>query len=192
MHLEGWEADENPITRGGVLRTEGGPFKNQRDLSNGVSGAGNASLNAVCVGEADMGRIVESMLVRLGRGDDGVEGALCFGAICSSCKHRESIDSNMDCGGSDLGGTGGIDKDKGRILSTGGEFGGVATGEGAGGGRSSRELDLRREPRVLRVRGGQTLVEEARCRFGGGGGAREAMEGSGRKDNGSRERLGDK
>ena len=44
-------------------------------------------------------------------------------------------------------------------------------GDAAGGGRS--ELDLRL-PRVLMVRGGRTLVDEARFRVRGGG-ARDAM-----------------
>ena len=44
-------------------------------------------------------------------------------------------------------------------------------GDAAGGGRSELE---RRRPRVLMVRGGRMLVDDARCLVRGGG-AREAM-----------------
>lgn len=45
--------------------------------------------------------------------------------------------------------------------------GGVHDGDGRGEDSSRRELDLRR-PKLLRVRGGRTLVEDARWRVTGG------------------------
>ena len=56
------------------------------------------------------------------------------------------------------------------------DMGGKA-GDGVGGGRSSSEFDLRRDPRLFRVRAGRTLVEEARWRLDADcGGARQAIE----------------
>lgn len=71
-----------------------------------------------------------------------------------------------------------------------GVSGGVSRGEATGGGRASRELDLRREPREVKVSGGRTFVEDARCLLGGGGGAREAITRDGNKRELMRPRLG--
>ena len=94
------------------------------------------------------------------------------------------MDANADLGGWDWRG-GGMESE-----SAGTSFGrGVGRdGEGVGGGASRRELDLLR-PRVARVRGGRTFVEEALCLLGGGaGGQREADMARKQRRRGSRAR----
>ncbi|OBZ70464.1 hypothetical protein A0H81_09973 [Grifola frondosa] len=124
------------------------------------------------VGEADSGKTESSVLARLGREDEGVEGKLCIEGKWKNCEHRDSMEVNL-ARRADSGCRAGIDKERaGNSLSRAGERGGVRHGEGLGEGRSRRELDLRR-PRVLRVKGGRTFVDDARCLFGGGGGVRK-------------------
>lgn len=56
----------------GARRTEGGPRRNHfRDWN--VGSSGKASAKVSFVGDADKGRMVESVLARLWRGEDGVE-----------------------------------------------------------------------------------------------------------------------
>lgn len=103
-----------------------------------------------------------SELERLMRGEEGVEGKACAAERCSACAHLASMDENADRGRWDWR-SGGMDRESTGASPERG-VGGRDEGEGVGGGNSRRELE-RLRPSDPRVRGGRTLVEDARCLF---------------------------
>ena len=127
------------------------------------------------VGEAERGRMEESsVLARLCSGEDGVDGKFCSGLKCNDCVHLVNIDANFDCGGGLWDGRGMERESAGTSFAVRGVEG-IGGRAGSAVGRSTRELD-RRRPRVARVSGGRTLVEDARCLLGGGKGGRRAAD----------------
>lgn len=73
----------------GTRRTEGGPRRNHlRDWN--VGSSGKASAKVSLVGDADKGRMVESVLARLWRGEDGVEKSVSSWVRWRSCKHLDT------------------------------------------------------------------------------------------------------
>lgn len=126
------------------------------------------------VGDADMGRIDESsVLARLWV--DGVDGKLWSDDDrWRDWVHLESMEASWDCGAG-LSRREGMARERaGRSLEVRG-VGGMEVHDSEGVGGTVTREEERRRPRVARVSGGRTFVEDARCLLGGGaGGQREA------------------
>ena len=140
------------------------------------------------VGDADKGSMDESsVLARLCRGEEGVDGKLWSEERWRPCVHLENMEANFDRG-ADFSRPDGIERER-----AGGSLGRGVGGrdvEGSQGveGMSTREFE-RRRPREARVSGGRTFVEDARCLLGGGAGRqREADMARKQRRRGSRAR----